>query len=106
MIPLLEDVLLEYDASSDLRHVIAIGLDFDLSFWEYTLSQSDIKLMGVNVDSASGSFNVDQAKSNPSSFFTVSNMDEVSAAEQIIVNRLCEEPNIDPADVKRVKNSK
>ena len=102
MIPLLEDILLEYDVSHSLRHIVALGMDFDLSFWEYTLSQNNIKLMGVNVNAESSSFDVEKAKSNPSSLFTVANMDEITMAEQIIVNRLCDEPEINPDDVKLI----
>ena len=66
------------------------------------MSSSGIKLMGVNVDKNAGAFDAKKARSRPSSFFTVSNLDEVSAAEQIIVNRLCEEPDIKPDEVKLI----
>ena len=58
--------------------------------------------MGVNVDAESSSFDVEKAKSNPSSLFTVANMDEITMAEQIIVNRLCDEPEINPEGIKLI----
>ena len=66
------------------------------------MSSNDIKFMGVNVDKNAAAFDAKKARSRPSSFFTVSNLDEVTAAEQIIVNRLCEEPQIKPDEVKLI----
>ena len=112
--PLLEDAILEYFEGYESGHVIGVGTDLEMETWTQTFFENRIHLSGISLRAVfdiiqniienpysetheskeNPIFDVETAKSLPISFYQIRDTDELEDAGKIIINRLCDEPNV------------